>query len=120
LAAWFPPWKKTGRWFRSDGVLSAKDQRKVDRFILFALAAAEEALAQANWKPALKRIACAQQRSSLQGSRFPRHHRGGGATVDLRAVPPPVSLYGAVLPGELAAGQISIHHGLKGPFGRTR
>src|SRR5947208_15907859 len=32
-------------------VLAPKDQRKVDRFILFALAAAEEALAQAKWKP---------------------------------------------------------------------
>src|SRR6476620_7263372 len=40
--------------FDPDGVLSAKDQRKVDRFILFALAAAEEALAQAKWKPALE------------------------------------------------------------------
>ena len=38
--------------FDPDAVLAPKDQRKVDRFILFALAAAEEALAQAKWKPA--------------------------------------------------------------------
>lgn len=37
--------------FDPDSVLPPKDQRKVDRFILFALAAAEEALAQAGWKP---------------------------------------------------------------------
>ena len=37
--------------FDPDAVLAPKDQRKVDRFILFALAAAEEALAQAKWKP---------------------------------------------------------------------
>jgi integrase len=37
--------------FDPDAVLAPKDQRKVDRFILFALAAAEKALAQANWKP---------------------------------------------------------------------
>src|SRR5204863_5436456 len=37
--------------FAPDAVLAPKDQRKVDRFILFALAAAEEALAQADWKP---------------------------------------------------------------------
>ena len=35
--------------FDPDTVLAQKDQRKVDRFIIFALAAAEEALAQANW-----------------------------------------------------------------------
>lgn len=38
--------------FDPDAVLAPKDQRKVDRFILFALAAAEEALARAKWKPA--------------------------------------------------------------------
>jgi 3-oxoacyl-[acyl-carrier-protein] synthase II len=38
--------------FDPNTVFAPKDQRKVDRFILFALAAAEEALAQANWKPA--------------------------------------------------------------------
>jgi 3-oxoacyl-[acyl-carrier-protein] synthase II len=36
--------------FDPNTVFAPKDQRKVDRFILFALAAAEEALAQANWK----------------------------------------------------------------------
>src|SRR6185312_1903135 len=38
--------------FDPNTVLAPKDQRKVDRFILFALAAADEALAQANWRPA--------------------------------------------------------------------
>src|SRR6266566_7898887 len=37
--------------FDPNTVLAPKDQRKVDRFILFALAAAEEALAQAEWAP---------------------------------------------------------------------
>lgn len=37
--------------FDPDTVMARKDQRKVDRFIIFALAAAEEALADANWKP---------------------------------------------------------------------
>ncbi len=37
--------------FDPNTVFAPKDQRKVDRFILFALAAAEEALAQAGWKP---------------------------------------------------------------------
>ena len=38
--------------FDPDSVLAPKDQRKVDRFILFALAAVDEALAQAAWVPA--------------------------------------------------------------------
>lgn len=37
--------------FDPDAVLAPKDQRKVDRFILFGIAAAEEALAQARWAP---------------------------------------------------------------------
>ncbi|MEK1944695.1 MAG: beta-ketoacyl synthase N-terminal-like domain-containing protein, partial [Ensifer adhaerens] len=37
--------------FDPDTIMAPKDQRKVDRFIIFALAAAEEALAQANWNP---------------------------------------------------------------------
>lgn len=35
-----------------DAILAPKDQRKIDRFILFALAAAKEALTQAKWVPA--------------------------------------------------------------------
>jgi len=54
--------------FDPDAVLAPKDQRKVDRFIVFALAAAEEALAQAKWSLRWKRIGCGQPRSSLQGS----------------------------------------------------
>ncbi len=38
--------------FDADNILAPKDQRKVDRFIVFALAAAEEALKQAGWKSA--------------------------------------------------------------------
>ena len=37
--------------FDPDALLAPKEQRKMDRFILFALAAAEEALVQAGWHP---------------------------------------------------------------------
>ena len=37
--------------FDPNTVFAPKDQRKVDRFILFGLAAAQEALAQAKWAP---------------------------------------------------------------------
>lgn len=42
--------------FDADAVVPAKDQRKMDRFILFALAAAEEAIAQSGWKPGSNRV----------------------------------------------------------------
>src|SRR6476620_9558178 len=41
--------------FDPNTAFASKDRRKVDRFILFALAAADEALAQANWRPASRR-----------------------------------------------------------------
>src|SRR5258707_3283159 len=37
--------------FDPDRAAPRKDQRKMDRFILFALMAADEAIAQADWKP---------------------------------------------------------------------
>ncbi len=37
--------------FDADAVVPPKDQRKMDRFILLALAAAEEAVADAGWRP---------------------------------------------------------------------
>ena len=37
--------------FNPDDWMAPKDQRKVDTFILFAMAAAEQALRDAGWKP---------------------------------------------------------------------
>lgn len=37
--------------FDPDKIMSAKDRKRVDDFILYAIAAADEALADANWKP---------------------------------------------------------------------
>ena len=37
--------------FNPDDWMSPKDQRKVDTFILFAMAAAEQALRDADWMP---------------------------------------------------------------------
>lgn len=103
--------------FDPDLVLSAKDQRKVDRFILFALAAAEEALAQAGWKPA---TAQDQERtatiiaSGIGG--FPAI-ADAVRTTDSRG---PRRLSPFTIPSflsNLAAGQVSIRHALKGPLG---
>lgn len=103
--------------FDPDRVLSQKEQRKVDRFILFALAAADEALAQARWAPQSPRE---QERtatiiaSGIGG--FPAI-ADAVRTTDSKG---PRRLSPFTIPSflcNLAAGQVSIRHALKGPLG---
>ncbi|MCO7573358.1 MULTISPECIES: beta-ketoacyl-ACP synthase II [Pseudomonas chlororaphis group] len=103
--------------FDPDRLLAPKEQRKMDRFILFALAAAEEALAQARWKPD---NAAAQERtatiiaSGVGG--FPAI-ADAVRTTDNKG---PRRLSPFTIPSflsNMAAGHVSIRHGLKGPLG---
>lgn len=100
-----------------DSVVSAKDQRKMDRFIVLALAAANQALHQANWQP---RSAMEQERtatviaSGIGG--FPAMAEAV-RTTDLRG---PGRLSPFTVPSfliNLAAGQVAIRYGFKGPLG---
>jgi 3-oxoacyl-[acyl-carrier-protein] synthase II len=64
--------------FKPDGVLAPKDQRKVDRFILFALAAADEALAEAGVGAGLGSGSLAHGHDHrIRHRRVPSHHRSG-------------------------------------------
>lgn len=103
--------------FDPNTVFAPKDQRKVDRFILFALAAAEEALAQAGWKPASEddRTRTATIIASGIGG-FPAITESV-RTVDQRGVRrlSPFTVPSFLV--NLAAGQISIRYGFKGPIG---
>lgn len=103
--------------FDPDAIMPKKDQRKVDRFILFALAASEEALKQANWKPALDtdRIRTAVIIASGIGG-FPAITEAV-RTVDQRGARrlSPFTVPSFLV--NLAAGHISIRHGFKGPLG---
>lgn len=103
--------------FDPDRVLDAKDQRRVDRFILFALAAADEALAQAGWKAVSEddRWRTATIIASGVGG-FPAMTEAV-RTVDQRGVRrlSPFTIPSFLV--NLAAGQVSIRHGLKGPLG---
>lgn len=103
--------------FDADRVLAPKDQRKVDRFILFALAAAEEALNQAGWKPVLETER--ERTATIIAS-------GIGGFPAITAAVRTVDQKGArrlspfTVPSflvNLAAGQVSIRHGFKGPIG---
>lgn len=100
-----------------DKFVSTKDQRKMDRFILLALVAAEEALKQANWNPQTdeERLATATIIASGVGG-FPSIAEAV-RTVDQRGVR---KLSPFTIPSflvNLAAGHVSIKYGFKGPIG---
>lgn len=100
-----------------DGVIALKDRKKVDLFTIYALAAAEEALAQANWKPedeAARERTATVIASGIGG--FPVITEAK-ATLDARG---PRRLSPFVVPAflaNLAAGNVSIRYGFKGPLG---
>ena len=101
--------------FNPDSTMEPKEQRKVDDFIIFGIAAADEALADSGWEPKTEAERCAA--GVLFGSGI-----GGidgivdaGITLKERG---PRRISPFFIPGRLinlAAGQISIKHGLKGP-----
>jgi 3-oxoacyl-[acyl-carrier-protein] synthase II len=100
-----------------DRFISAKDRKKMDRFIEFALIAADEALAQANWHPATSEE---QERTAT----IIASGVGGFAaianavrTTDERG---PRRLSPFTAPSflaNMAAGHVSIRYGFKGPLG---
>ncbi|RZJ14989.1 MAG: beta-ketoacyl-[acyl-carrier-protein] synthase II [Acidovorax sp.] len=101
-----------------DAVVSTKDQRKMDRFIPFALGAAQQALAQAGWPAGADEAALARTATVIASG-----IGGFGAiaeavrTTDTRG---PQRLSPFTVPSflvNLAAGHVSIRHGLKGPLG---
>lgn len=103
--------------FDPDGAAAPKDQRKMDRFILFALAAAEEAIAQAGWRPAdahgRERTATVIA-SGIGG--FPAIVNAV-RTTDTRGVQrlSPFTIPSFLV--NMAAGHVSIRHGFQGPLG---
>ncbi len=61
--------------YKPDDWMEPKEQRKVDEFIVFAMAAAEQALAHAGWKPQTEEEANAQWRFDWFGHRRSARHR---------------------------------------------
>ena len=103
--------------FDIDGVVSVKDQRKLGRFIAFALAASDEALAQAGFTPSTEKERERTATVIATGiGGFPEI-AGAVRTTDERGTK---RLSPFVIPSflaNLAAGWVSIRHGLKGPLG---
>ncbi|MBO6757059.1 MAG: beta-ketoacyl-ACP synthase II [Roseibium sp.] len=101
--------------FDPDDWMDVKEQRKVDDFIVYAIAAADQAMADANWKP--DRYEDQIRSGVLIGSGI-----GGlqgieqGAHILAEKGPRRVSPF--FIPGRLinlAGGYVSIRHNLKGP-----
>ncbi|MGN7098378.1 beta-ketoacyl-ACP synthase II [Brevundimonas diminuta] len=101
--------------FDPDQVMSAKDRKRVDDFILYAIAAADEALADADWKPK------SEDDKEATGVMVGSGIGGLGPIADTAIVlkeqgvrrVSPFFIPSALI--NLASGQISIRHGLKGP-----
>ena len=101
--------------FNPDAWVEPKEQRKVDRFITYALTAAEQAVTDAGWKPEDERER--ERTGVLIGSGI-----GGLETIANTAVllkekgPRRISPF--FIPGSLinlCSGQVSIRYGFKGP-----
>lgn len=103
--------------FDPDRYLDHREQKRSDRFIHFALAAADEALAQAGWAPETDRDKERSGTIIASGvGGFPAMTAGTRLVDDKgprRASPFLVPSFLA----NLASGQVSIRHGLKGPIG---
>jgi 3-oxoacyl-[acyl-carrier-protein] synthase II len=102
--------------FDPDKVMSPKDQRRVDDFILYGVAAADEAVRDSGWAPTEE--ADRVRTGVIIGSGI-----GGLATIadtaiELRDKGPRRGVGPFFIPASLinlAAGQVSIRHGFKGP-----
>lgn len=103
--------------FDIDAVVPIKDQKKLDRFIAFALAAADEAIAQAGWRPSTdgERERTATIVASGIGG-FPQI-ADAVRTTDARGVRRLSPFTVPAFLANLAAGWVSIRHGFKGPLG---
>ncbi|MCX7586044.1 beta-ketoacyl-ACP synthase II [Phenylobacterium sp. 58.2.17] len=101
--------------FNPDDTLAPKDQRRVDDFILYAIAAADEAVKDSGWAPETEEDK--ERTGVIIGSGI-----GGLATIEKTSVElhekgprrvSPFFIPSALI--NLASGQVSIRHGFKGP-----
>ena len=103
--------------FDIDAAVSGKDQKKMDRFIAFAIAAADEAIAQAKWAPLDEEGKARTATVVATGiGGFPAIVEAV-RTADARGLRRLSPFTVPAFLANLAAGWISIKHGFKGPIG---
>ena len=101
--------------YRPDEWMEPKEQRRNDEFIVYAMAAATQALADANWAPKTYEEQC--ESGVLIGSGIGGLQGIAETAIVLKEKGPrrvsPFFIPGSLI--NLAGGQVSIRHGLKGP-----
>jgi len=103
--------------FDPDQTLSARDQRRIDDFILYGIAAADEAVKDSGWQPGEDDVEGRERTGVMIGSGI-----GGLATIEKTSIEmhekgprrvSPFFIPSALI--NLASGQVSIRYGFKGP-----
>ncbi|RYG29583.1 MAG: beta-ketoacyl-[acyl-carrier-protein] synthase II [Burkholderiales bacterium] len=101
--------------FDPDKTMSAKEQRRVDEFILYAIAAADEAIADSGWKP--ESYDDKIRTGVMIGSGIGGLKAIADTAIELHEKGPrkvsPFFIPSALI--NLASGQLSIKYGFKGP-----
>ena len=101
--------------FDPDQVMSPRDQRRVDDFILYAVAAADEAVRDSGWVPQAEEDRC--RTGVMIGSGIGGLSTIADTAVELHEKGPrrvsPFFISASLI--NLASGQVSIRHGFKGP-----
>ena len=103
--------------FNPDDTLPPRDQKRIDDFILYAIAASDEAIKDSGWQPGADDTDGQERTGVLFGSGIGGLQTTYDASITL-AERGPRRLSPFVIPGmliNLAAGQISIRNGFKGP-----
>jgi 3-oxoacyl-[acyl-carrier-protein] synthase II len=115
IAGTIPKGAKADGKFNVDEWMEPKESRKVDPFIIYAMAAADQALDDAGWHPEAREDQIAT--GVLIGSGIGGLQGIDDAAITLRDRGPrrisPFFIPGRLI--NLASGQVSIRHGLRGP-----
>ena len=103
--------------YNMDDWVPAKDRRKIDRFITYALTAAEQAVSDSGWRPGEDESEARERTGVMIGSGVGGIESIGDAAVLLKERGPrrisPFFIPGALI--NLCSGQVSIRYGFKGP-----
>jgi 3-oxoacyl-[acyl-carrier-protein] synthase II len=101
--------------FDPDQVMSSKDRRRMDDFILYAIAAADEAVKDSGWEPENEHDR--ERTGVIIGSGIGGLSAIADTAIELQEKGPrrisPFFIPSALI--NLASGQVSIRHGFKGP-----
>ena len=101
--------------FDPEKIVSSKDRRRMDDFIMYAIAAADEALNDANWHPEDEEDRC--RTGVILGSGIGGLGPIAATAIEMAEKGPrrvsPFFIPSALI--NLASGQVSIRYGLKGP-----